>query len=736
MFTRLARLALGRPRRVLLAAAVVALLALVIGGSLTTKLTSGLSDYDDPSGPSASAQHDVFAATGVDPEQGILLVVHSAAALSPAPGGPLPSVVRDAASLLGTEPGVVHVLDYATTGDPRMISKDGHSTYLVAEVGHVDEKNITSDLQKRIAADPQLKNSSFLGGPTVANVQVSSVSTNDLGYAEAIAFPILLILLLFVFRGVVAALLPLLGGIFTILLTLLGMAGVMSATKLSVFALNLVLGLGLGLSIDFSLLMTSRFREELARTGSVAEAVRITVTVTGRTIAFSTLTVASALAALIIFPQRFLYSMGIAGVLCTLSAAVFALLVLPAILAALGTRINKWAPRRLQRAESAEDHSGRWYRFAKWVMRHRIVLAITTTAGLLLLGSPFTGIKFTGVDSSALGDKSSAGQVYTMLTRDFDAASVAPVGLIVNAPASAAASVNAYAGHVAAIGGVSGVTPPQQLGPNLWEVDATLADAPLSTAAQNTYHHIQAVPSQYQVRAIGQTAEFRALQGSLGSHLPLAVGLIALTTLLLLFAMTGSVILPIKALIMNALSLSAAFGVLVMVFQWGNLTGLLGFTGQGALESTSPIILFALAFGLSTDYGVFLLGRIKEGHARGLSSDEAVAVGLERTGRIVTAAAALLMIAIGALTLSSLTFIKELGFGSAVAVFLDATIVRAVLVPALMAILGRGNWWAPAPLLALRRALRLDGIEHFESEPAVAQRTDGTAPAAASLGSR
>lgn len=734
MFTRLARLALGRPRRVLLTAAVVALLALVVGGSLTTKLTSGLSDYDDPSGPSASAQRDVLAATGVDPEQGVLLVVHTDAALSPVPGTPPPAAVRDAAALLTAQPGVVHVLDYATTGDSRMISKDGHSTYLVAEVGHVDEKSITSDLQKRIAADPALRGRSWLGGPTVANVQVSTVSTNDLGYAEMIAFPILLLLLLLVFRGVVAALLPLAGGVFTILLTLLGMAGVMTVTKLSVFALNLVLGLGLGLSIDFSLLMTSRFREELNRTGSVAEAVRIAVTVTGRTIAFSALTVASALAALMVFPQRFLYSMGAAGVLTTLSAAAFALLVLPAILAALGTRINKWAPRRLQRREPPADaRAGNWYRFARWVMRRRLVLAVTATLGLLLLGSPFAGIKFTGVDSSVLGSGSSAGQVYTMLTRDFDAAGIAPVGLVITAPPTAGPSLTGYAHQVAAVSAVANVTPPRQLRPGLWEVDATLSDPPLSTAAQNTFHHIQAVPSPYQVRAIGQTAEFRALQNSLGSHLPLAIALIALTTLLLLFAMTGSVVLPVKALVMNGLSLSAAFGVLVMVFQWGNLTGLLGFTSQGALESTSPIILFALVFGLSTDYGVFLLGRIKEAHVRGLDSDEAVAVGLERTGRIVTAAAVLLITALGALALSSLTFIKELGFGSAVAVLLDATIVRAVLVPALMAILGRRNWWAPRPLMRLRAALRLDGIERID--PGTSQ-PDGAAPASPAWAAR
>ena len=701
-------------RRVIIAAALVSLIALGIGGSLSGQLTSGLNDYDDPSSPTVAAQNAVYKATGIDPEQGFLLLVRTSMPLTV--GSAPPAVVQDAASVLRSQPGVKAVLDYQTTGDPRMIARDGMSTYLIGEVGQVDEKNATSQLQGKIAADPQLRGAALLGGPTVANVQVSSVSTNDLGFAEAVVFPILLLLLLFVFRSPIAAALPLIGSIYAIALTLLGMSAVMAATKLSVFALNLVLALGLGLSIDFSLLMISRYREELARGRTVHEAVTTMVTVTGRTILFSSLTVASAIAALMVFPQRFLFSMGVAGVLTTLAAASFALLVLPAVLAVLGTRIDKWAPRRFNRPKPADDATtGRWYRFAMLVMRRRFATAALAAGMLILLAVPFAGIKFTGVDASVLGTGSSAGQVYNLLSQDFDGASLAPVGMVVDAPPTAGPALAAYAAKLGAVPGVEGVSPPQQLASGLWEVTATLRNAPLSTAAQNTLRGMQAVPAGWPAVPTGQTAEFRSLQNSLGSHLPYAIGLIALTTLLLLFAMTGSVILPLKALVMNALSLGAAFGILVMIFQWGNLQSVFGFTSQGALESTSPVILFALVFGLSTDYGVFLLGRIKEAHVRGLPTGEAVATGLERTGPIVTAAASLLFVALGALALSGLTFIKELGVGSAVAVFLDATIVRAVLVPALMAILGRNNWWAPPTLARLRVRLRLDGIERIET---------------------
>jgi RND superfamily putative drug exporter len=265
------------------------------------------------------------------------------------------------------------------------------------------------------------------------------------------------------------------------------------------------------------------------------------------------------------------------------------------------------------------------------------------------------------------------------------------------------------------------VSPPVKLGSDLWEIQAELKAEPLSTLAQDTLRAIRAVPAPYQVQATGQTAQFRALQDSLGSHLPIAIGVIVLTTLLILFAMTGSVVLPVKALVMNALTLSAAFGTLVFIFQNGHFEKLVGFTSQGALESTSPIILFALVFGLSTDYSVFLLGRIKEGFDEGLTSREAVAAGLEKTGRIVTLAAALLCIAVGALALSRLTFVKELGLGTAVAVFIDASLVRAVLVPSLMAIMGRGNWWAPGPLRRLHTALHLDHLESHQSATPLAK---------------
>jgi putative drug exporter of the RND superfamily len=719
MFTRLVGLALRRPHRMLWAAGALVLVGLVVGGASANGLTMGLGDYDDPASATALAQHDVRRATGIDLEQGYLVLIHTGHRIDPGDAPPL--MVTRVEAVLRARPETRSVLDFASAKDPRMIAANGRDTYVVARVGGFTnnaEKRAVSAVQSALQRDPLLRGRTWLGGPTAANVQVSEVSTVDLATAELIGFPILLLLLLVVFRGVVAALLPLLGAGYTIAGALLGIGTVMTVLRLSVFALNLVLALGIGLAIDFSLLVVSRFREELGRGLPVPEALRATVSVTGRTVLFSALTVSAALASLTLFPQRFLYSMGIAGIVTTLAATSFALVVLPALLALLGHRINRWAPARWRRPVGAVDGevsaSGHWYRFAQHVMRRPVLFAAAASIVLIALGLPFTGIKFTGVGAGVLPADSSGGFVYRELRGGFPAEPATPIDLIATAPDSATADLTSYAARVRAVPGVTSVSPPVRLGGGLWEIQASPAAPPLSPRARQSLREIRAVPAPYQVRAIGQTAQFQAMLDSLGAHLPLAIGLIVVTTLLILFAMTGSVILPVKALLMNALSLSAAFGALVFIFQYGHFERLLGFTGEGALESTSPIIVFALAFGLSTDYTVFLLSRIKECHDGGLSSREAVATGLERTGRIVTMAAVLLCIAVGALVLSRLTFIKELGLGTAIAVLIDATIVRAVLVPALMAIMKDANWWAPGPL---RRAHRRFGLERAAQAP-------------------
>lgn len=709
MFTLLARLAATRARLVVLLGIGLFLVAGAVGGSVQQLLTTNLTDYDDPGAPGVQARVDFERATGIDYQQGYLLLVRSPERLDPA--APPPAVVTRAVELLESRPEVRNVVDYSADRLPALVSTDGRSTFVIAEVGRLEEKAAAESLEQAVADDPQLRDAVTLGGSTVANVQIGKLSSTDLAKAEAIAFPIMAILLFIFFRGLVAAALPLLGALVVSALALFGMRLLVTVVDLSVFSLNLLLALSLGLSIDFSLLMVSRYREHLAATDDPAEAVRRTLRSTGPTILFSGLTIAVALATLLLFPQRFLYSMGWAGVLVTAASVFFALVLLPALLRLLGHRVNALAPARLRYHEPTDVKASWWYRFSHKVMARPIAAALAAAVVLIVAGLPFLGVRFAGVDASVLPQSYSAGEVDAAIQRDFAEPLATPVRVAVYAPQSAQTEVAAYAAQLSRVEGVSGVAAPRPLAADLWEVDAFLADNQVSPEAQRTVERLEAVDPPYEVRMTGLAADFAQRQDSLADRLPLALAVICLTTLVLLFAFTGSVVLPVKALIINVLTISAALGVLVFVFQAGRLTGPLGYTSQGAIESTTPIILACIVFGLSTDYSVFLLGRIQEEHRRGHDTREAVALGLARTGRIVTSAAALVCVAIGGLVLSRLISIKELGVGAAFGVAVDATIARAVLVPALMALLGSYNWWAPGVLRRLHAKLGLDRLE-------------------------
>jgi RND superfamily putative drug exporter len=429
----------------------------------------------------------------------------------------------------------------------------------------------------------------------------------------------------------------------------------------------------------------------------------------GRTVVFSAATVAAALASLLVFPQRFLFSMGVGGILVTLVAATVSLTILPALLAALGPRVNAVSPARWRAAmhrEAANEASGFWYRLSRWVMRRPGTIAATTALLLIALGLPFTQIQFTGVDASVLGPSHSARVVDDALRTEFPPNRTTPIIVAAKAPASASGEVAAYAARLGEVPGVLAVQEPVDAG-GLWRIGVVAPGTRLSDSAKDAVDAVRAVDAPFPVQVGGSTAEFLDQQAALADRIPVALAILVTTTLVILFLMTGSVVLPVKALVMNLLTISAAFGILKLIFQDGRLEGLLGYTSQGALESSQPVLLFAIAFGLSTDYGVFLLTRIKEARDSGLPNDEAVAVGLQRTGRIVTAAAILFCIAIGAFVSSEMIFIKELGLGTALAVLIDATIVRALLVPSLMRLLGEWNWWAPKPLVRLHARIGL-----------------------------
>jgi uncharacterized membrane protein YdfJ with MMPL/SSD domain len=577
------------------------------------------------------------------------------------------------------------------------------------------QEDVAKQIEKRFSGQRDVK----LGGEAIANAQVNSQVGNDLARAGLLAAPFIFLLSLLFFRSLVAALLPPLLGCLAIVATFFVLRVVASFADISVLALNLVTGLGLGLAIDYSLFMVSRYREEAAAEGFGVAALARTLQTSGRTVIFSSLTIACAIASLTIFPQRFLYSMGIGGALVALLAASLAVVVLPALLTVLGPRINALAPRRLARAaerETRPDERGAWYRLSRFVMRRPAPIAVASAALLIALGIPFAGIKFIDADASVLPASASSHQVNDILNREFPPNRTAPLEVVVGAPAGSP-QLRALAARIRTLPDVSAVAPAQPAGAE----DSLLAVAPvrgpLTSTTRQLVTNVRAIDEPFYVGVAGQTASFVDLEHSLGSHLPAVLGVAVGATLIVLFLLTGSVVLPVKAVLMNALNLSAVFGILVLIFQHGNLEGLLGYHSTRALDDTQPILLFAVAFGLSTDYGVFLLSRIKEARDAGAPNSEAVAIGLERTGRIVTAAALLFAVAIGAFATSKIVFIKELGIGNALAVLIDASIVRALLVPSLMGLLGSANWWAPTPL---RRIYQRFGWREYSSPlPAV-----------------
>jgi uncharacterized membrane protein YdfJ with MMPL/SSD domain len=708
MLDRLAVLIARRRRRFLWGSLAVVLIAGFFGGPVFGLLDSG-DDFDDPQAEAVLAARDVERATGASATPDMLALVRLGAPADSAQAQE--KLARVAAAF--KDRGVASVTRYERGGDRALVAKDGRSSYVVATF-RSDSQGALDRVQDRLDRIPGVT----VGGREVAGDQVGEQVSEDIARAELLAFPILFLLSFFVFRSLVAALLPLAVGGATIMLSFLGMRLVNGAIEpMSIYALNLITGLGLGLAIDYSLFMVSRFREELERGLDTTAALRATMATAGRTVLFSSITVAAALAALLVFPLRFLYSMGVGGLICALMAALVSLTLLPAILAALGPRVNALSPRRFQGAlhrDASGERGGFWYRLSHLVMRRPVPIAAGAATLLIVLGIPFLGVKFTGVDASVLPREQSARVVDDALRTEFPPSRTSPIYVAARGGPGDRAEIERYAQRLGALPGIV-VAPRVQQADGLYRIDLVGRGPALDQQAKELVRDVRAVDAPVPVRVGGQTAGFLDQQKALSDSLPIALAILATTTLVILFLMTGSVILPVKALVMNLLTLSAAFGLLVLIFQDGHGESVLGFTSQGALESSQPVLLFAVAFGLSTDYGVFLLTRIKEAHDNGASNQEAVALGLERTGRIVTFAALLFVIAIGAFATSQIIFIKQLGVGTALAVLIDATIVRALLVPSLMQLLGDWNWWAPKPLARLHRRIGLS-----ESGPAPA----------------
>ena len=690
MLNRLANLAGGHPKRVLIFAGVFFLLAGVLGSGVADRLDPY--GADDPDKEAIIAKEKLDDAGYRDPQA--IVLIEGADPTTPDGAARVSEVTEQ---VNGIE-GVRGASGFLETESAAFVSQDGQSTYLAVQLDATEDDEI-QDMGEALVSELEGQDDVLVGGNAVAQRQINENVESDLQRAELFAFPILFGLSLLFFRSLVAAALPLLVGGLAIVSTFLLLTVASELGSISIFALNLVTGLGLGLAIDYSLFVVSRYREEIAKSGPGIQALRRTMATAGRTVAYSSITVAGALAALAVFPQRFLYSMGIGGALVALAAAVISLTVLPAVLALLGNRVNSLSPKFLQRraeTDSRPASAGFWYRLSRTVMRMPGRIAIASATFLIVLGIPFLSINFTSVDAQVLPEDTSARMVDDKLRSDFPPFRDSPVQVYVE---GSAASAQAVAGEAKRLDGVAEVLPAQPLDGNAWAIEVVSERAPLAERSRNLVADLRAIDESSLVT--GFTANFVDLQDSLVEHLPLVLAIVAIVTLVVLFLMTGSVVLPIKQLIMNLLGLSAVFGILVLIFQDGRFEGLLGYTSDGGLESTQPLLLFAVAFGLSTDYGVFLLSRIKEARDDGASDSEAVAIGLERTGRIVTAAALLFCIAIGSFVTSEIIFIKQVGLGTAIAVLIDATIIRALLVPSLMELLGRWNWWAPAPLRRL-----------------------------------
>jgi RND superfamily putative drug exporter len=586
---------------------------------------------------------------------------------------------------------------WSTGGAPTLKSSDANSAFLFIYSEDVEWDNVQS-LGKRIQEkyDGKFENLTvYASGTGVFAHAINTKIADDLKLSEAISIPLTFILLVFVFGGLVASAMPLLVGVSAILGSLLVIYLLTLFTGVSVFALNLVTGLGLGLGIDYSLLVVNRFREELHSGKSVDEAIKKTVATAGKTVFYSGLTVVITLAALMLFPLMFLKSFGYAGVTVVIMAVLGALVALPALLAILGKRIDKAVVRK-GALKPKED--GRWAQTARFVMRKPVSVVVLSLVILTVLAAPIKNIVFSQVDSRVLPASNPAAYAAQLITERFPGQEGNPIEVIIPGGANKIEQIKNYTQEIAKVDGVVRVGEPQILGNDV-RVIAVHDMGPRTPTAEALIKQIRLIPSPDQTLIGGVAADYADTQIGIAKTMPWALTWIAIGVLLLLFVFTGSLILPIKAVILNILSLAATMGVITWIFVDGNLKWLVGdFTTTGSVDTGSIILVAVVAFGLSMDYELFLLSRIKEEHDAGRSNIESVATGLQRSARIITAAAGLLAIVFASFVLSGVTSIKMLGFGVAFAIILDATLVRALLVPALMRLFGERNWWAPKQL--------------------------------------
>ena len=689
MFNKLGSLIVAKSKLIFAIYLIAVILAGGIGSAVFGKLDSG--GYSDPKSDSAKAftyLTDVFKVK--DPA--VVLVVETKDGITN------PIAIASATKLenqVKTESGVDSTLSYWSAGGaPSLKSTDGKSAFLFIFSDDVDWDNVQS-LGKEIQAkyDGKFENLTvYASGTGVFAHAINTKISEDLKLSESISIPLTFILLIFVFGGLVASAMPLLVGVSAILGSFLVIYLLTFVTGVSIFALNLITGLGLGLGIDYALLIVNRFREELHAGRSVDESIKRTVNTAGKTVFYSGLTIVITLAALVLFPQMFLKSFGYAGVTVVILAVLGALVALPALLAILGTRIDKLVVRK---SSITPKEDGRWAQTARFVMRRPVAVVMLSLIILTVLAAPIKNIVFSQVDSRVLPASNSAALASKIISDRFPGQEGNPIEIIVPNGATMGTQINQYTNEIAQVPGIVRIGDSQVSGNDV-RVTAIHSMGPRTPAAEVLIKDIRKIRAPEGTLIGGVAADYADTQIGIAKTMPWALLWIAIGVLILLFVFTGSIILPIKAIILNILSLGATLGVITWIFVDGHLKWLVGdFTVTGSVDTGSIILVAVVAFGLSMDYEVFLLSRIKEEHDAGRSNVESVATGLQRSARIITAAAGLLAIVFASFMLSGVTSIKMLGFGVAFAILLDASLVRALLVPALMRLFGERNWWAP-----------------------------------------
>jgi RND superfamily putative drug exporter len=712
VFYRLGLTIVARARLVLALGVLALVISTVLGVGAFSRLLSG--GFDDPA--SASSQANTLLDQKFDGEPDMIFLVH--ARTRTVDGSAVTATGEALARRLGADARLRGVTSYWSTRSPGLRSRDGSDALILANV--IGEDQTADTNAKALLSDYAHLDSSAatvrIGGGR--GTDVGTQVTKDLAVAESIAVPITVILMIIVFGSLVASLLPLAIGVLAILATFATLDLLSHVTSVSIFAINLATGLGLGLGMDYALLMVSRFREELAKGVEVRDAVARTMSTAGRTIAFSALAVAAALSAMLVFPVYFLKSFAYAGVSVTIFSAASALLVLPALLAVLGRRVNSGRVRGIRPLRSVEAPF--WGKLATAVMRRPIVAALPVIAVLLFLATPLLSVTFGTPDERVLPTSAASHQVGDALRNQFT--TTPDVIDVLITPAISQPELQSYTQQLSHLSGVQRTAISLGSGnsgqPASQRVSLSTGLDSASGAAQDLVRHVRAVPAPAGTTVLvgGATATLIDAKHAIGSHLLLAGALIVVTTFILLFLFTGSILQPIRALLGNALTLGATLGTMVWIFQDGHFADILGFTARPT-DTAMPVLLFCIAFGLSMDYELFVISRIKELHDAGEPNAHAVTAGLARTGRIVSTLAALLSVGFFAFGTSHVSFIQLFGLGTGLAILIDATLVRGVLVPAFMRAFGERSWYAPAPLRRIHN--RIGVSEHVPDKPAL-----------------